>query len=204
MKVVIIDYGVSNLSSIKQSVEFCGGDPLVTANPDNLSDATHVILPGVGSFKDGMENLTSNGWVEPIRKIATKDRIPFLGICLGMQFLCDEGFEHGKSKGLGLVPGEVKKLEPIAPDEKIPHVGWNEVDIVQNHNIFDGIPSGNDFYFVHSFHFVPKKNENILSTTPYCNSFVSSVNKDNVFGTQFHPEKSQRLGLQFITNFLNL
>lgn len=205
MKIAIIDYGMSNLGSIKNALTECGGqDVAVVSNPDDLSAATHIILPGVGAFKDGMDNLIKFGWIAPLDKAVLHDKIPLLGICLGMQLLADTGYEGGKVEGLGLIPGVVDKLQPVAPGEKIPHVGWNEVYPKDKNPLFDGISEGTDFYFVHSYHFIPKNKKNILSTTPYCGNFVSGVVLENIYGVQFHPEKSQRPGFQILRNFLNL
>jgi glutamine amidotransferase len=203
MQVVIIDYGMSNLGSIRRALEECGGSPVVSDNPADLKDATHIVLPGVGAFTDGMINLEKAGWIEPIRTAALKDKVPFLGICLGMQLLSTKGYEMGESKGLDLIHGEVKLLEPHA-GERIPHVGWNEVFPKIESPLFAQISQGTDFYFVHSYHFVPLEQGTILATTPYCGNFVSAVSHENVYGVQFHPEKSQRPGFQLLRNFLNL
>lgn len=204
MKVVVIDYGISNLGSIRQALAECGGEAFIADNPEELLTATHIILPGVGAFKDGMGNLKKFGWLEALKKAVLKDKVPLLGICLGMQLLADNGEEGGSTEGLGFVPGEVKRFISINPEEKVPHVGWNEVYPKGDNPLFSGILPGIDFYFVHSYHFIPKHQENIMSTTPYCGEFVSGVMKDNVYGTQFHPEKSSRAGFQLLKNFLNL
>ena len=205
MKIVVIDYGMSNLGSISNALAECGGENVVVASdPAELKDATHIVLPGVGSFADGMNNLTVRNWIEPIRYAALTERIPLLGICLGMQLMADEGSEGGETKGLGLIHGKVDKLKVIDKGEKIPHVGWNEVYPAHQSPLFREIPDGTDFYFVHSYHFIPSNRENILSTTPYCGNFVSTVSDKNIFGTQFHPEKSQRPGFQLLKNFLNI
>lgn len=203
MRSVVIDYGMSNLGSIRQALDECGGFPVVSDNPADLKEATHIFLPGVGAFKDGMDNLRNNGWVEAIREAALKDKVPFLGICLGMQLLGRKGYEMGESEGLNLIDGEVKLLEPKG-DERIPHVGWNEVYPTAEWPLFSSIPKGTDFYFVHSYHFIPQDKKNTMSTTPYCGGFVSGVVSENVFGVQFHPEKSQRPGFQLLKNFLAL
>jgi glutamine amidotransferase len=196
---------MSNLGSITNALTECGGEDVVVAtDPKQLKTATHIILPGVGSFKDGMDNLNKLGWVEPLREAAKDEKIPLLGICLGMQLLSDKGFEGGEVAGLGLIHGVVDRLKSTKKEEKIPHVGWNEVYPKRNNPLFGGIPAGTDFYFVHSYHFVPKNKDNILSTTPYCKGFVSSVVSGNIYGTQFHPEKSQRPGFQLLRNFIKL
>jgi len=204
MRVVVIDYGMSNLGSINNALIECGGENVAVAtDPKELFSATHIILPGVGAFKDGMDNLLKFGWESPLNKIV-QDKVPLLGICLGMQLLASSGKEGGETKGLNLISGEIQKFKATSLGEKIPHVGWNEVYPSHQSALFEGIPAGTDFYFVHSYHFVPKNKKHILSTTPYCGHFVSSVAQDNIFGTQFHPEKSQRPGFQLLKNFLNL
>lgn len=195
---------MSNLGSISNALEECGAENVVIAtDPRELKTATHIILPGVGAFKDGMDNLEKTGFKEAIKEAALADKVPVLGICLGMQLMADKGYEGGEIEGLGLIPGVVDKLKIVDKSEKIPHVGWNEVYPKQKNPIFENIPNGTDFYFVHSYHFMPKKKANILSTTPYCGGFVSSVVRDNIVGTQFHPEKSQRPGFQILKNFIN-
>jgi len=205
MKVVVIDYGMSNLGSISNALVECGCDNVVVAtDPKELLTATHIILPGVGSFTDGMNNLKVLGWQDPLRKSVIEDKIPLLGICLGMQLLASKGTEGGNTAGLNFIEGTVERFVATKEQEKIPHVGWNEVYSLDNHPLFSDIPKGTDFYFVHSYHFVPSNKKNIMSTTPYCGKFVSGVSSDNIFGTQFHPEKSQRPGFQILKNFLNL
>jgi glutamine amidotransferase len=205
MKVVVIDYGMSNLGSISNALVECGCYNVVVAtDPKELSTATHIILPGVGSFADGMNNLIDLGWQDPLRKSVMKDKIPLLGICLGMQLLASQGIEGGNTAGLNFIEGSVERLIASKDQEKIPHVGWNEVYSSNNSPLFSDISDGTDFYFVHSYHFVPSNKKNIMSTTPYCGKFVSGVNSNNIFGTQFHPEKSQRPGFQILKNFLNL
>lgn len=195
---------MSNLSSIRQAIIECGGIVHISDDPYSLCDATHIILPGVGAFFDGMKNLRERGWVESIRKAALEDGVPFLGICLGQQLLADKGDEGGATKGLGLVPGTIKKFQPTEKKERIPHIGWNEVTIVQPDDIVSGIPDHTDFYFVHSYFFSPAAQSSVIATTPYCGSFASVIKNKNVYGTQFHPEKSQNAGFSILKNFLSL
>ena len=152
MSVLVIDYGMGNLGSVRRSFEECGAHVKVIEDPRELGDGSRVVLPGVGSFKDGMIQLEQRGWVDPIKKVI-KEKIPFLGICLGMQLLAEYGQEGGQISGLGVIPGEVTRLNPRSPDERIPHVGWDDVCITQNTPIFSDIPNSSDFYFVHSFPF---------------------------------------------------
>ncbi|MCM8774886.1 MAG: imidazole glycerol phosphate synthase subunit HisH [Candidatus Omnitrophica bacterium] len=204
MSVLVIDYGMGNLGSVKRSLEECGARVLVSHHPTDISKASHIILPGVGSFSDGISNLKSQGWFEPLKKSILEQWRPFLGICLGMQLLADRGYEGDVNEGLGIIPGEVVKLQPQSASEHIPHVGWNEVYPVKSHPIFKGILPGTDFYFVHSYQLMAAHLEHVLALTPYCGNFVSAVIKHNVVGVQFHPEKSQRPGLQLLRNFLSL
>ena len=203
IKTAIIDYGMGNLDSVFRAVEINGGYPFIVNNSKDLESATHIIIPGVGAYSAGMKNLNKSGLVEPIKNKVTKNKIPLLGICLGMQLLSELGYEGGETTGLGLIKGEVKLLKPQNKKEHIPHVGWNEVIYKKNSALFNDISSGKDFYFVHSYHFTCQNKNNILTTTPYCKDFVSAVIKENIFGVQFHPEKSQKYGLKLIKNFLN-
>lgn len=204
MSVAIIDYGMSNLGSIYHAIEECGGQVSVVTEPFELKKASHIILPGVGSFGDGMANLNAQHWSEALHDVVTNDHTPLLGICLGMQLLATIGFEGGTNSGLNLIAGEVKKFISKNPQERIPHVGWNEVYLKKECPLMEGIPDGTDFYFVHSYHFVVKDATDVIATTPYCNSFNSVIQHGNIFGVQFHPEKSQRPGFQLLKNFLNI
>lgn len=204
MSVLVVDYGMSNLGSVKRAFEECGADVFISDTPSDCAQAGHIVLPGVGAFADGMAALTEGGWITALRSAALEDRTPLLGICLGMHLLADKGFEGGETRGLGLIPGEVLRLTADTPEIRIPHVGWNEVHPVGTHPLFTGIPAGADFYFVHSYHFVPENAGDALASTPYCGSFASVVGRGNVYGTQFHPEKSSRSGFQLIRNFLAL
>lgn len=204
MKVLIVDYGMSNLGSVKRSFEECGAEVLITDDHKDLKLATHIVLPGVGTFLKGMESLRAHGWVDSIRKAILVDRIPFLGICLGMQLMASEGEEGGIVKGLGLISGKVVRLKKDSLKSRIPHVGWNEVCLVRDSPLFYNIRNNSDFYFVHSYHFLPDNHKNIIATTPYCGGFVSGIAVGNVFGVQFHPEKSSREGFQVIRNFIKL
>jgi glutamine amidotransferase len=205
LSVLIVDYNLSNLGSIRRSIEECGVSPVVSNDPGKLKAASRIVLPGVGSFTDGMENLLEMGWASALREAAMEDRIPLLGICLGMQLLAEKGEEGGTVEGLKLIPGEVRRFVPEDSSTRIPHVGWNEVWKASGSQcLFEGIPDGSDFYFVHSYHFIPRRKEHILATTPYCGNFVSAIGAGNIFGVQFHPEKSGRPGFQILKNFLNV
>jgi glutamine amidotransferase len=201
MSVLVVDYGMGNLNSVRRAIENCGAAVNVSPDPRDLAGVSAVVLPGVGSFADGMGNLRRAGWEAPLREAVLRDGVPLLGICLGMQLLADRGEEGGDSKGLGLIAGDVIRLKAPAA-ERIPHVGWNQVHFAAAHPVFDGIPDGSDFYFVHSFHFIPKSAAHAAATTPYCGSFVSAVAAGPVVGTQFHPEKSSKTGSRLLRNFL--
>jgi glutamine amidotransferase len=149
-----------------------------------------------------MKNLQDTNLDTLIRKQTLEEHIPLLGICLGMQLLASQGTEGGKIMGLDIIPGEVKKLESLTSEERIPHVGWNEVHYTKNNVLFRNIENGSDFYFVHSYQFIPENKEDIIGTTPYCGSFVSALNHDSTWGVQFHPEKSSILGFNVLKNFL--
>ena len=202
--VTIIDYGMGNLDSVARAVEECGGTPLVTDRAEDIEKATHLILPGVGAFPDGIRNLKQRSLDEILRDQVVGGQIPFLGICLGMQMLATRGWEGGETEGLGWIEGEVQRLEPLGEDTRIPHIGWNEVALTRPSALFAGVDSGRDFYFVHSYHLVCHDKEDVLAMTPYCGGFVSAVTCGQIFGVQFHPEKSQRLGFQVLRNFLAL
>lgn len=201
--VAIVDYGMCNLDSVARAVEECGGKAHITQNPKNLATASHIILPGVGAFPDAMKMLHETGMDVAIREQVIGERIPFLGICLGMQLMATRGFEIRESTGLDLIPGEVHRLKPSDHSVRIPHIGWNEVRVAGQCPLFKGISANSDFYFVHSYHFCCE-DDYVAARTPYADGFVSAVQRQNVFGTQFHPEKSQRLGFQLLGNFLAL
>ena len=201
MKVLIIDYGMGNLGSIFRALEEVGANPVISDNPDLIEEFKHIILPGVGSFSAGVKNLKEKGLYKKLKEISNNKNSKLLGICLGMQLLADCGYEGDFQEGLGLIKGKVEKLKSTK-NEKIPHVGWNEVHHKKKDFLLNGIASGTDFYFVHSFQFIPENKENIIAKTPYCNDFVSIIKKDNVMGVQFHPEKSQIFGLKLLKNFI--
>lgn len=201
-RVAIIDSRVGNIDSVVRAVEECGGAPLVVEEAGDLRDVDRVILPGVGSFPDGMRSLRGRDLDVALRERVLGDRLPFLGICLGMQLLARTGFEIAPTDGLGWLAGEVVRLEPRDQD-RVPHVGWNEVQFDGDGGpLFAGIPSGKDFYFVHSFHLRCDDSADVVGRTPYCGGIVSAVRHDNVFGVQFHLEKSQRPGFAILRNFL--
>lgn len=203
MKVLIINYGLGNLASVRRAFEECGAEVMVSAKPEELAEAERIVLPGVGAFPKGMANLHAAGWPDKIRAALQNPSVQLLGICLGMQLLAEEGEEVSLTPGLGLIPGTVRRLQAQAPaTERIPHVGWNEVHPTQPSGLLAGVNDGTDFYFVHSYHLDATNPASVIATTPYCGGFASVVREGNVWGTQFHPEKSSKPGFRLIHNFL--
>lgn len=200
--IAIVDYGVGNLRSVAKALERVGADVEVTSNASVISKADGVVLPGVGAFGKCMENLRSTGLEQCVRDVAGSTT-PFFGICVGMQILFDESEEFGPVEGLGVLPGKVKRFDRRSTDMKIPHMGWNQLEIGERDRAphLRGIPDGASVYFVHSYYVETEKKELAASTTTYGRQFVSSVWSDNIFATQWHPEKSQLLGLKLLANF---
>lgn len=197
--IAIIDYGMGNLRSVQKGFERVGCHAEVTRDVEKIASAEGVVLPGVGAFSACMENLNRFGLVEPIRA-AVRDKTPFLGICLGFQLLFSESEEFGLQKGLDLFPGKVVGFQP-ENGLKIPHMGWNSVERKKESPFLDGISDGDYVYFVHSYYVVPQDESLIATTTAYGTSFASSIATDHLFACQFHPEKSQELGLRILANF---
>jgi len=202
-KVAIVDYGMCNLDSVGRAVEECGGEAIVTDQASDIEAADRIILPGVGAFPDAMRNLTELGLHKVLEEQVLGEQAPFLGICLGMQLLASVGFEGDETEGLGWIDGDVRRFVPTN-GERVPHMGWNEIVPAPNSPLFAGIDPGTDFYFVHSYHYVCRSDDDVAATTPYCGGFTSAVARGNVFAVQFHPEKSQRSGFQVLRNFLTL
>ncbi|MDE5549524.1 MAG: imidazole glycerol phosphate synthase subunit HisH [Clostridia bacterium] len=197
--IAIVDYGMGNLRSVQKAFEYVGFNAIITDKAKYLQDASHIVLPGVGAFKDAINALDNSGLSGILKAEIAKGK-PFLGICLGMQMLFDKSFEDGEYQGLGLIRGEVKRFETSL---KIPHIGWNELSIKKCTPLFDGIEDKN-FYFVHSYHASGCLKEDIETSCVYDYEFTASVNKDNVWGVQFHPEKSGDTGLKLLTNFTRI
>ena len=202
MSVLIVDYGMGNLASVKRAFEECGSPVFISDDPADINSATKIVLPGVGSFDLAVKNMKSTGWFDALKEAATIKQIPLLGICLGMQLLADKGEEHGQSEGLGLIPGEVLKLD-VSP-LRTPHVGWNEIKQTNDCDILNNLEDGTDFYFVHSYHFKTNTPDHSIAVTPYGDDFTSIVANENVWGTQFHPEKSGLAGFQILRNFIGM
>jgi glutamine amidotransferase len=212
MHVAIIDYGSGNLHSAAKAFERAAreqGSPLevkVTAEPEVVRQAERVVLPGVGAFADCRQGLVNiPDMIEALEETVQERGKPFLGICVGLQLMAERGLEHGLTPGLGWIAGEVRAIAPSDPSLKIPHMGWNTLDLARKHALLEGIPTGEaglNAYFVHSYHLVPFGTETLVATTDYGGPITAFVAKDNMAGSQFHPEKSQKLGLALIANFL--
>jgi glutamine amidotransferase len=201
-RVAVIDSGLCNIDSIRRALEEVGTSPYVVAKGVELGQPDRIVLPGVGAFPEAMASLAARELDRALTDEVMGTGIPVLGICLGMQLLATHGSENGGAAGLGWIDGDVVRLEPSSPEERIPHMGWNEVDPVGDGSLFAGIAPRTDFYFVHSYHFAARSDEDVEATTPYCGGFTSSVRHDTIFGVQFHPEKSQRAGFQVLRNFV--
>ncbi|HEX9903398.1 MAG TPA: imidazole glycerol phosphate synthase subunit HisH [Propylenella sp.] len=210
MSVAIIDYGSGNLRSAAKAFERAaratGDDVTVTSDPDAVAQAERIVLPGVGAFADCRRGLDAvPGMVDALNEAVIERGTPFLGICVGCQLMAERGVEKVTSEGLGWIGGDVVEIEPSDPDLKIPHMGWNTLEVVHEHPLLAGIRTGEqglDAYFVHSFHFAVRDERNMVATAEYGGPLTAIVARDNYAGTQFHPEKSQALGLALIGNFL--
>jgi glutamine amidotransferase len=208
MRVGVIDYGVGNLGSVLRALEELRTTPILVSRPSDLRVHDYLILPGVGSFGDCSRLLHSSGWVDAIREETLGYKRPLLGVCLGMQMLADwgeEGADDAKceSRGIGLIPGKVVHLKGLGCAQRVPHVGWNSIRYRgASECLFSGIPDGTDFYFSHSYGFVPDSSENVIAVVDYDIKITAAVRKENVWGTQFHPEKSSRAGFKLLSNFL--
>jgi len=203
--IVIIDYEMGNLRSVQKAFEKMGCDAVISNNHDVIRAADKLVLPGVGSFKDGMANLKKLGLVELLGEEIITRKKPFLGICLGMQLLAKLSYENGETAGLNWIDATVQRFDfsGLSQTLKIPHVGWNNVNFRNENRLFEGVLDKSDFYFVHGYHF--QTNEDVItSLTDYGRDFASSLQKNNIFAFQFHPEKSQSAGLKVIKNFVKL
>ncbi len=205
--IAIIDYGMGNLRSVQKGFEKIGSEAIITNDPQVVLRADRIVLPGVGAFRDCMHNLEQGGFVEPILKIIAEGR-PFLGICVGMQLLFSDSVEFGLYSGLNVIPGHVLRFPDqmtVAGEKlKVPQMGWNQLSFKRRPPLFEGIDNGSNVYFVHSYYVKPDDSSVIATTTDYGIEFCSSVWKDNVVATQFHPEKSQEIGLRILKNFAEL
>ena len=202
--IAIIDYGMGNLRSVQKGFEKMGYTAEITRDPHRIETAPGVVLPGVGAFAACMDGLRECGLIDTVHRVVAQET-PFLGICVGMQLMAERGREYEVTQGLGWVSGEVERITPSDPNLKIPHMGWNTLDARRPHPLFDGIPvgpKGQHAYFVHSFHLKPAARGDLIAEADYGGPVTAVVGRDTMVGTQFHPEKSQRLGLRLIANFL--
>jgi glutamine amidotransferase len=200
-KICILDYGSGNVGSVENICQFLGSNPIVSNEADDIRSATHLVLPGVGSFGASMAKVRSKLPLNIIEKEVLSNKKPFLGICVGMQILAQKGYEYGEYDGLGWMPGSVRKLD--SNGLRLPHVGWNNINTTRESALFQNFEGDPDFYFVHSFVFKPEDRETIVANTEYGEVFCAAIQKENIFGVQFHPEKSQRAGMLLLNNFLN-
>lgn len=201
--VAIIDYGRGNVRSVFNALDYIGTDAVITDDPDEIDNASHILLPGVGAFGDAVDALNARGLPEVLHRQAFEKGKPFLGICVGMQMLASAGFEHGEHAGMGWLQADVRRLEPGPDCLKIPHMGWNSVALTQDHPLFSGFNEATlVFYFVHSYAVTTQDTDKVLGTCSYGAPFVSALAWDNIVATQFHPEKSQDSGIEMLENFV--
>jgi len=208
MNITIVDYNSGNISSVVNSFKEVAQNKVnieVTSDLKKIESSDKVVLPGQGSFKSCVDSLKNiNGLVESLDKFSLENKKPLLGICVGLQMFADVGYEETETKGLGWIPGKVSKIYNQNGKYKLPHIGWNQINIVKESKIFKNIENNSHMYFVHSYEFIPNDKNVISATTNYSSNIVCSVEKENLFGTQFHPEKSDKAGLKIIENFINL
>ena len=208
MNVTIVDYNSGNISSVINSFSQVANNKVdleVTSDLNKIKSSDKVVLPGQGSFKSCVDALNGiNGLVDTLNEVAINNKKPLLGICVGLQMFADIGYEETETRGLGWISGRVSKIDNQNGKYKLPHIGWNELNIVKDSKIFKGIENNSHMYFVHSYELVPNDKSVVSATTDYSSSIVCSVEKENIFGTQFHPEKSDKIGLKIIDNFMNL
>jgi glutamine amidotransferase len=202
--IAVIDYGAGNLRSVVNALEAIGQKPLVTSNPADLAKASAIVLPGVGAFGDGMESLRRLNLIKVLNEEVLGKKKPYLGICLGLQFLAQVSFEQGTHDGLGWINGKVVRLEPCSSEYRVPHIGWNDLQINRDSLLFEDLEDSPVFYFVHSYRLVVEEEDRdvVTATCWHGQSVTAAVQKDNIFAVQFHPEKSQRSGLNLLSNFV--
>ena len=208
MNVTIVDYKSGNISSVINSFQAVAEDNIninVTEDLNQIKSSDKIVLPGQGSFKSCVDALNNiSGLVDTLKDFALVNKKPLLGICVGLQMFADVGYEEAETKGLGWIPGKVSKIDNKNGKYKLPHIGWNEIEFMKNSKIYDGIENNSHMYFVHSYEFIPEDKSVISATVDYSTRVVCSIEKENLFGTQFHPEKSDKVGLKVIENFINL
>lgn len=199
--IVIVDYGMGNTGSVKNALLFLGKEAVISRNPEDLHRATHLILPGVGAFGDGMKKLVDFGLVRILEEEVLMKKKPILGICLGMQLFADIGEEGGTHKGLGWISGGTRRFRVDEKRFRLPHIGWNDVETRESATLFEGV-TPEVFYFVHSYVIEPSDPSVVTASCDYGEVFSAAVEKENIFGVQFHPEKSQKAGLAVLKNFI--
>jgi imidazole glycerol-phosphate synthase subunit HisH len=208
MNVTIVDYNSGNISSVINSFKEVAIEKVnieVTSDLEKIKLSDKIVLPGQGSFKSCVDALNSiNGLVDTLNEFAINNKKPLLGICVGLQMFADIGYEETETNGLGWISGKVSKINNQNNKYKLPHIGWNEISIVKDSKIFKDIENNSHMYFVHSYEFIPENKNVISATTNYASNIVCAIEKENIFGTQFHPEKSDKMGLKIINNFINL
>ena len=208
MNVTIVDYKSGNISSVINSFKEVAKSKVnikVTSDLDEIKSSDKLVLPGQGSFKsciDGLKNIS--GMIDVLNEFVINNKKPLFGICVGLQMFANIGYEEKETEGLGWIPGKVSKIDNQKGKYKLPHIGWNQINILKNSKILKGVEKNSHMYFVHSYEFIPEDKDVISSTTNYSSNIVCSVEKENIFGTQFHPEKSDKLGLRIINNFISL
>jgi imidazole glycerol-phosphate synthase subunit HisH len=208
MNVTIVDYKSGNISSVINSFKEVAKDKInieVTSDLNKIKSSDKVVLPGQGSFKSCVNALNGiSGLVDTLNEFAITNKKPLLGICVGLQMFGDIGYEESETKGLGWISGKVSKINNQDGKYKLPHIGWNEINVIKNSKIYKGIENKSHMYFVHSYELIPEDKNVITATTDYSSNIVCSIEKENILGTQFHPEKSDKIGLKIINNFINL
>jgi imidazole glycerol-phosphate synthase subunit HisH len=208
MNVTIVDYNSGNISSVINSFKEVAKNKVnieVTSDLNKIKSSDKVVLPGQGSFKSCIDALNGiNGLVDTLNEFVINSKKPLLGICVGLQMFADVGYEETKTKGLGWISGKVSKIDNKQGKFKLPHIGWNQINIIKDSKIFNNIKNYSHMYFVHSYEFIPEDKNVISATTDYSSNIICSVEKENIYGTQFHPEKSDKIGLRIIDNFIQL
>ena len=203
IKVAIINYGIGNIRSLYNSLKKINVEAEIISDPELIYSFNKVFLPGVGSYKDAIEKIRKIGWDRTIKNYSSDNNKGLFGICVGMQILSTFGYEYGKSKGLNIIEGEVEHMGKIGCKFKLPHIGWNNIEILNENMITENLTNEANFYFVNSYSFKIVYSDQLIATTTYDIKFPSIVNKQNIFGTQFHPEKSSKAGIQILNNFIN-
>ncbi|OPX92387.1 MAG: Imidazole glycerol phosphate synthase subunit HisH 1 [Pelotomaculum sp. PtaB.Bin104] len=203
MTVAIVNYELGNVRSVANAFEAVGARVIVTSDVHDLNSADHLVLPGVGAFEDGIKNLKRLDLVDILTELVVDKKKPFIGMCLGMQLVAQKSYENGEFAGLGWVDAEVVRFALTEQELKVPHVGWNDVVCIKDNPLFGAASGIFSYYFVHSYHMVCNDLSNVIATCDYGINFVAAIQKDNIFATQFHPEKSQKHGLLLLKNFIN-